>query len=386
MHLAWRIGIPITTTALFLAAMLWGQPLLGRDTIDLVALPVAATATFWGLRLGLVSSIPAVAFRLATRGDGAVGELSPANLTLLAALVIAFSGLHEVLARSRARAAEIDRVRTLLAAVIANAPMSLNAFDAAGNFTLREGRGLENVGAQAGEFLGQSGPDVFRALYPSQPKIVEMLERALAGEDVSGEVEVNGRVEEAHFRSIRNSRGQLIGAIALGIDVTDRHLAAQALEHRAMHDSLTELPNRALLLDRISQEVARGRREGTQFTVAVADLDDFKELNDTRGHAAGDAALRAVAAQLRVAVRESDTVARLGGDEFALVLRSADVALARDALRRIVVSVETAAQVRMSVGSAAFPADGRDAEALLAHADAAMYAAKKARRAPHVAI
>jgi PAS domain S-box-containing protein len=104
-------------------------------------------------------------------------------------------------------------------------------------------------------------------------------------------------------------------------DVTER-LQQVAIRHRATHDELTGLANRAFFLERLGEEIEKARRAGTSLAVAFVDLDKFKQVNDTRGHAVGDELLRIVAAVLRSCVRDSDTVARLGGDEFVLMLDS----------------------------------------------------------------
>jgi len=156
----------------------------------------------------------------------------------------------------------------------------------------------------------------------------------------------------------------------------------------AQFDPLTGLPNRALLADRFAQMIVQARRHGSQLGVLFVDLDEFKLVNDTLGHAAGDELLKEAAARLKSAVREGDTVARISGDEFALVLadlaRQEDAALvAQKLIDRLAAPFELRGKemfVTASVGIAVFPGDGEDAEALLGAADAAMYRAKQAGR------
>ncbi len=162
----------------------------------------------------------------------------------------------------------------------------------------------------------------------------------------------------------------------------------QALEHMAHHDPLTGLANRALLEDRLSQALARARRHQARIGVLLLDLDEFKAINDTHGHAHGDAMLRATAERLRAVVRDSDTVARLGGDEFVILIEGMRTAEDCDgvAAKLLAAVVEPVAfrgvvlRCSVSIGGAVFPADGADAEGLLKRADAAMYAAKHAGR------
>ena len=162
----------------------------------------------------------------------------------------------------------------------------------------------------------------------------------------------------------------------------------QALEHMAHHDALTGLANRALLEDRLTQALARARRNQTQVAVLLVDLDRFKAINDTHGHEHGDALLLAVATRLRAAVRDRDTVARLGGDEFVILIEETrDAAdcdrVAEKLLRAIVEPVpfrEVTLRCSASIGAAIFPADGEDPATLQRRADEAMYAAKHAGR------
>jgi len=158
------------------------------------------------------------------------------------------------------------------------------------------------------------------------------------------------------------------------------------LRHRALHDSLTGLANRSLFHDRVEHALARLARRGTNVAaVLFIDLDDFKRVNDTLGHARGDRLLTLVAERLRTVVRPEDTVARLGGDEFALLLEelaSGDeaLAIAERALEAIAVPFELAHQpvsASISIGVAVRAAEGTTVEELLQEADAAMYQAKR---------
>ena len=157
------------------------------------------------------------------------------------------------------------------------------------------------------------------------------------------------------------------------------------LRFLAYHDALTDLPNRALLLDRLAQALAGARRNQGRFAVMFIDLDRFKNINDSLGHAAGDIVLKQVAERLRGCARENDTVARLGGDEFVVVLNavrdSTDAAVAADRIRRVL-NVEFQVQgirlsVSCSIGIGVFPEDGEDCESLLKNADIALFNAKE---------
>jgi diguanylate cyclase (GGDEF)-like protein len=200
----------------------------------------------------------------------------------------------------------------------------------------------------------------------------------------------------------------LIGVVTLGVllatlalSAVDGHYAVRSrkladslrsanaqLRNIALYDSLTGLPNRMLLEDRIEHCISRSERSGKPFAVMFVDLDRFKPVNDTYGHAAGDELLRVAAKRLSACVRKEDTVARTGGDEFVLVL--SEIAEARDAEligRKILGEVANPffilgneMEISCSIGINTFPDGGSDIPTLLAHADVAMYHAKKAGR------
>lgn len=154
----------------------------------------------------------------------------------------------------------------------------------------------------------------------------------------------------------------------------------------AHYDSLTGLPNRALLIDRLTHAMNQTRRYGQELVVLFIDLDRFKFVNDTMGHEAGDTVLKTVASRIRDCLRDSDTVARLGGDEFIVLVANLDHAVsAAPVANKIVESVSepimigtNAATVSPSIGIALFPEDADDADELMRYADAAMYQAKQA--------
>lgn len=160
------------------------------------------------------------------------------------------------------------------------------------------------------------------------------------------------------------------------------------MAHMAHHDALTGLPNRAMFEDRLFQAIARAERSGTEFGLLFIDLDGFKPVNDRHGHKAGDAVLRQVGGRLASIMRKADTVARIGGDEFAVLLDSGDdPSLAAEVVARKCREV-MAEPVRvdglslvigLSIGVARYPADGRQADQILASADTAMYIAKRAK-------
>jgi diguanylate cyclase (GGDEF)-like protein/PAS domain S-box-containing protein len=182
---------------------------------------------------------------------------------------------------------------------------------------------------------------------------------------------------------------RVVGGLVLRIrDASEQRELESQLRERALHDALTGLPNRALFLDRIEQALQRARRDDELVSVAFVDLDDFKAINDTLGHAAGDELLVGVADRLRATLRGMDTAARLGGDEFAVLLAGLPehaevVRVAERLLDALSVPHELGGQQRLALPSIGISigSDGATAEDLMRQADAAMYAAKRGGKA-----
>ncbi len=205
----------------------------------------------------------------------------------------------------------------------------------------------------------------------------------------AGEIN-NRRADGSHYtvwcsiNRVCDEMDEVIHYIAVQADVTQLHNAQLALAHQASFDGLTGLPNRSLFNDRIGQLMALSRRQHLGFAVLFVDLDRFKEVNDTLGHAVGDDLLRRIAQRLLTGVRTEDTVARLGGDEFVVLLPNTDRAgaqvVAHGLLERLREPVALAQAVSYrpmaSVGLAMFPEDGDSPDLLLRNADMAMYGAK----------
>jgi diguanylate cyclase (GGDEF)-like protein/PAS domain S-box-containing protein len=190
---------------------------------------------------------------------------------------------------------------------------------------------------------------------------------------------------EFSMNQVRLGNGRLY--IGLLRDITERKALTEALEYRALHDSLTGLPNRTFLVDRLEQTLLVAQRERQPRALLVLDLNGFKQVNDTLGHDEGDRVLQEVARRLRRVLRKADTVGRLGGDEFAVL-----TAGATDASRAVLVAEkllealeppfqlgEHAVDIGTSIGIAIYPEHGEDAATLARHADIAMYVAKRAR-------
>jgi diguanylate cyclase (GGDEF)-like protein len=175
---------------------------------------------------------------------------------------------------------------------------------------------------------------------------------------------------------------QLVAAALRAKDISDSALAElDALSRAGQFDELTDIPGRTLMLDRIDNAIAQARRRGTRVAVLFLDVDGFKAINDTHGHAAGDDALRRVAARLTASVRETDAVGRLGGDEFLVLLADVagelEAAMVADKMLAALMEGGASGSVSASIGIAVYPDDSENAAALIALADACMYRSKR---------
>jgi diguanylate cyclase (GGDEF)-like protein/PAS domain S-box-containing protein len=189
---------------------------------------------------------------------------------------------------------------------------------------------------------------------------------------------------ETSAAPIHDRHGGVIGAVMVAHDVTTARELSNKLARLALHDSLTDVPNRTLLSDRLDQAMVRARRSGGSVALLYIDLDRFKHINDSMGHAVGDQLLKSVARRLLTCVRSSDTVSRQGGDEFLILLDDVahphvaalcaeKIITALDAPHRI---AERDLRLTASIGIAIYPGDAPDADTLLRNADFAMYQAK----------
>jgi diguanylate cyclase (GGDEF)-like protein/PAS domain S-box-containing protein len=187
---------------------------------------------------------------------------------------------------------------------------------------------------------------------------------------------------------IHDRAGRIIGAVIVFHDVSAAQAMSVKMTYAAQHDLVTNLPNRLLLNDRISQAIALARRQSRIIAVMFLDLDHFKYINDSLGHAAGDKLLQSVSRRLLTSLRGSDTVSRQGGDEFVILLSELTQATdAATSAKKILQSLNTPHSIDQqelhidgSIGISIYPADGEDAETLIKNADTAMYHAKERGR------
>ena len=183
---------------------------------------------------------------------------------------------------------------------------------------------------------------------------------------------------------ILDEQKQMTGALGINRDISQRVAETEHLRQLAQFDHLTKIPNRYLLLDRISHLIDQDDRGPVAFTLLYLDLDSFKEINDGHGHAFGDLVLQEIANRISASIRKSDTIARIGGDEFVLLLenthKNSDIATVIESLSQtiyddMIINGKTL-NIGCSIGAATYPKNGRNSDILLSFADKAMYKEK----------
>ena len=185
--------------------------------------------------------------------------------------------------------------------------------------------------------------------------------------------------------SLYDDSGNVEHYIAMMYDITEQKLSQERINYLAHYDELTGLPNRSLFVERLTHSLAHAKRQHSSLAILFIDLDDFKKINDSRGHPAGDELLLLVAERIKKITREADTVARLGGDEFTMLIEdSLDLSAIRITARKVLDALSEPFELQSgegfisaSIGIACYPEDGDNAESLLKHADLAMYKSKE---------
>jgi diguanylate cyclase (GGDEF)-like protein/PAS domain S-box-containing protein len=273
--------------------------------------------------------------------------------------------------------------------IVDSAPVCIHEIDRSGHFIGMNAEAARQAGTMyAEEIIGRAYLDYVAPW--DQKRVADMLAQARAGRICQFEYTSVGdggtRVFSASLVPLDDEDGQVTKLLGYSQDITAQKTSEQQLVHRAEHDSLTDLPNRGLFIDRLRSGIARAKRNNQPLALLFVDLNDFKPVNDEYGHQTGDRLLRVVAQRLMAAVREVDTVARVGGDEFAVILEAIT-----DADDAAIVAVKIAEcigepfsigshtlRIGASTGIAIFPGDGDEVSTLLQHADAQMYRAKRA--------
>jgi diguanylate cyclase (GGDEF)-like protein/PAS domain S-box-containing protein len=285
--------------------------------------------------------------------------------------------------------------REFLRAIINQVPDYLFVKDISSRFLVANRAVAADVGyADPDDLIGKDDfelhpHELASQFYTDEQKVVRTGEPLIDVEQFI--VDVTGRRKWLSTTKMpfRNEAGEIIGIVGICRDVTERKRAEDQIYFMAHHDALTGLPNRSVLMDRLTQALLQAERNGHQVTTIFIDLDNFKLVNDSQGHSAGDKLLRVVAERMTKCVRAADTVVRLGGDEFVVLLvdqvnsqQAASVVLdkIRATLAEPVPIDGQMFRVTCSIGLSVFPEDGADAETLLMNADMAMYQAKEKGR------
>lgn len=364
---------------------------------------LAAVLTWWMLRRQL-SPLLTAAKTLSTQSatDQPVQPLPIARHDEIGALIGGFNGLLEALGQREEALREQKEFFHLIAENIGDFIAVLD----------RDGRRLYNSPSYRKFFAPSSdlhGTDSFNEIHPDDQQRVKQAFRETVQSGIGRHIDyrllmADGSVREMESVGsvIKDRQGQVERVVLVSHDITERKQMEDHVRRLAFHDTLTELPNRRLLKDRLAQAMAASARSDCYGALMFLDLDNFKPLNDTHGHEVGDLLLIEVANRLKSCVRQTDTVARFGGDEFVVMISTLDVdkeesaAQARIIAEKIrctlsdpyLLTIETAGQTEktvehhcsVSLGVTFFIGDQASQEEILKRADDAMYQAKEAGR------
>ncbi|GAA3538686.1 putative bifunctional diguanylate cyclase/phosphodiesterase [Nocardioides daeguensis] len=301
------------------------------------------------------------------------------------------ASIIDITERLRGQEAEtLVRQDTLRRSILDTMPFSIITTDAAGRIRTANPAAARLVDRQQAELIGRSLVEIDGAERQLYPDGTPVLAHAVENEAEWTYRRKDGSQVPVHevIVPLASEDGTPDGFLAVAYDITQRIEARARIEHIVTHDSLTNLPNRSLLVRHLDQALEAAERDATELGLVLIDLDQFKRINDSLGHHIGDELLIVVAERLLAWTRADDVVARLGGDEFVIVMEDlvpgTDLdrrleELMADVLAPVVVHGYELA-VTASIGGARFPADGRDAATLLKHVDIAMYQAKAAGR------
>lgn len=360
-------------------SMLYTIPILvslwiGRERFTITLAVIAALLTLHGvvkLRAGAAPDQPLA--------NGAAAIFSIAMVTSL--------GLMRLKTER-----ELAYVRKLAVTTLRSLGEAVITINSEGELRFANRAACDLLGRNSNELIGGRASDVFivRDIDNQRPEVFELAERG-AGETREAVLFAIGgrRVPIEYNRTpVQSADGVHYGQVIVFRDISARKEHEEAIKRLAYRDDLTGLPNRVSLGDRLQLELAHAKRNKEQLAIAYVDLDGFKEVNDSFGHAAGDALLQSVAERMRSVLRAGDTIARLGGDEFVIVLPAiGGPEDARHVGEKVIAEIERpipfeGRQLRASasLGIALFPRDGSEPDMLLRRADKAMYRAKSLGR------
>ena len=379
-----RLLVSLIVVEVYAASFVPLYNLAGEAALNVFVLVSAVAGGLLGVRGGLFVAL--VGLLLHALPFGVLAAVQPglihpaaAGTYVLAVIAIAlgFGFMEEWRERLLASQREAHVAAPDLRSAMSRLPLVLFTVDRHGIFTMSEGHGLERLGRRPGEAVGIS---IFER-YATHPEIGASVRRALQGEIVSAKLEIGAAVFDATYAPIRGVSGAVDGVICVAMDLTEQRDARRDLEDASMRDPITGLPNRTGLARRLEVALGSARRE---TALLVLDLDRFKDVNDSLGHAAGDEVLRVVGERIFAFLGMRHQAARLGGDEFAIVAPDTDergaAMLARtigDAIRAPFAVDGHEVFMSASIGIALAPRDGADAATLLRKSEVAMYSAKR---------
>jgi len=270
--------------------------------------------------------------------------------------------------------------QALIRSVIASAPIALWALDLQGNFTFVDG---SIMGSSRGLPKTHVG-DNFFVTYSDFCELIADARRALSGERFVSYFDIGESNYEIHYSPLKDADGRLSGSIGVILDNTERKAYESRLIRQANFDELTGLPNRTYMIPRLKEAFARARRDRKRVALLILDLDNFKMINDTLGHRAGDELLVQVGQRIRTLLRKSDSLFRMSGDEFLVALEGVASVREAEVVARKLNALFTSAFslnsgevfVSSSIGICLFPDDGDTPDQLMQAADTAMSWAK----------
>lgn len=324
-----------------------------------------------------------------------LNSLDPTLLSIIiSTIVISMLSIALVVSAAKYFLTQIENERNFLKAVLNNMSDGLISCDSEGRITLLN----DTAKKMYGNFESLMPSEWIKKCpfyHPGTETILKLekhpLYHALSGGFVRNmEVEARNNMGEKYIllidgQSIRGKAGEKAGAVIVYHDITSKKEDEKLLKYQTMHDVLTGLPNRVLLLEELNQASREAKRYNKKVVTIFMDIDDFKYINDVLGHSVGDSLLKAFANRCRSVLRSSDILVRVGGDEFVIVLPLQDsvgnihIFLNKilDKLSEPYVINEYELMITCSFGISVFPDDGEDSETLLRHSDTAMYRAKE---------
>ena len=318
-------------------------------------------------------------------------------ITILVSLMLLTIGMI-ILLRKKATIAVLQYERDFLNSIISELSDGIIIFNLKGKITLlnKASKYLFDISTVSLEHANKKMTAAFYYIDGCTPVSYKRnpIHRVLAKEEVYNEgyiISPNPMLHHSvtiYGQLTRNSKGRVIGGALVVRDITNRKKMESQLIKQATHDNLTQLPNRALLIDRLNRACTHSRRNKTNLAIIFLDIDLFKNINDRFGHQVGDIVLQEVSKRLRGLVRASDSLARIGGDEFIVILtdlsgRDKIIAVSNKILTNLATPYhlnDHVLNLTVSMGISVYPQDGADEEILLRHADTAMYLAKEKGR------